>query len=89
MTITITIYSNDPTKYLIIMQLLLQLLGSDRLSILAANLQVSFLLFEAQREHLKFQIEQFIVKLMDIVNSDSNKITYEQRELALGKYASS
>lgn len=62
------------------------MLGTDRLSILAADLQVSFLLFESQREHLKFQMEQFIVKLMDLVNSDSNRIAYEQRELALGKY---
>uniref|UniRef100_A0ABD2VR02 SEC7 domain-containing protein n=1 Tax=Trichogramma kaykai TaxID=54128 RepID=A0ABD2VR02_9HYME len=62
---------------------LIVLLGTDRLSILAADVQVSFLLFESQREHLKFQLEQFIVKLMDIINSDSNRITYEQRELAL------
>lgn len=61
-------------------------MGTDRLSILAANLQVAFLLFESQREHLKFQLEQFMVKLMDLVNSDSNRISYEQRELALGKY---
>lgn len=64
----------------------IKLLGSDRLSILAANLEVAFLLFESQREHLKFQMEQFIIKLMDLVDSDSSKILYEQRELALGKY---
>ncbi|XP_043480044.1 Golgi-specific brefeldin A-resistance guanine nucleotide exchange factor 1 [Leptopilina heterotoma] len=62
---------------------LILLLGSDRLSILAANLQVSFLLFESQREHLKFQLEHYITKLMEIVNSESNRISYEQRELAL------
>ncbi|XP_043279451.1 Golgi-specific brefeldin A-resistance guanine nucleotide exchange factor 1 [Venturia canescens] len=62
--------------------LILQL-GTDRLSILAADLQVSFLLFESQREHLKFQLEHYILKLMEIVDSDSNRITYEQRELAL------
>ncbi|XP_058806216.1 Golgi-specific brefeldin A-resistance guanine nucleotide exchange factor 1-like [Phymastichus coffea] len=73
----LTLIKDDLARNLIL------LLGTDRLSILATNLQVSFLLFEAQREHLKFQMEQFIVKLMDIVNSDSNKITYEQRELAL------
>ncbi|CAB0040980.1 unnamed protein product [Trichogramma brassicae] len=66
-----------------LLQVVLELLGTDRLSILAADVQVSFLLFESQREHLKFQLEQFIVKLMDIINSDSNRITYEQRELAL------
>ncbi|XP_014204621.1 Golgi-specific brefeldin A-resistance guanine nucleotide exchange factor 1 isoform X2 [Copidosoma floridanum] len=62
---------------------LILLLGTDRLSILAANMQVSFLLFESQREHLKFQFEQFIVKLMELANTESNKIFYEQRELAL------
>ncbi|XP_031833133.2 sec7 domain-containing protein garz [Nomia melanderi] len=62
---------------------LILLLGTDRLSILAADLQVSFLLFESQREHLKFQMEHYITKLMEIVYSDSNRISYDQRELAL------
>ncbi|XP_076161643.1 sec7 domain-containing protein garz isoform X2 [Ptiloglossa arizonensis] len=62
---------------------LILLLGTDRLSILAADLQVSFLLFESQREHLKYQMEHYISKLMEIVNSDSNRISYDQRELAL------
>ncbi|XP_076680881.1 sec7 domain-containing protein garz [Andrena cerasifolii] len=62
---------------------LILLLGTDRLSILAVDLQVSFLLFESQREHLKFQMERYVTKLMEIVNSDSNRISYDQRELAL------
>ncbi|KZC11781.1 Golgi-specific brefeldin A-resistance guanine nucleotide exchange factor 1 [Dufourea novaeangliae] len=62
---------------------LILLLGTDRLSILAADLQVSFLLFESQKEHLKFQMEHYITKLMEIVNSESNRISYDQRELAL------
>lgn len=60
---------------------LILLLNTERLSILAGNLQVSFLLFESQREHLKFQFEQFILKLMEIISSE--RITYEQRELSL------
>lgn len=62
---------------------LILLLGTDRLSILAVDLQVSFLLFESQREHLKFQLEHYLIKLMEIVHSESNRILYEQRELAL------
>ncbi|EFN64799.1 Golgi-specific brefeldin A-resistance guanine nucleotide exchange factor 1 [Camponotus floridanus] len=62
---------------------LILLLGTDRLSILAVNLQVSFLLFESQREHLKFQLEHYLIKLMEIIHSESNRILYEQRELAL------
>ncbi|KAF7995834.1 hypothetical protein HCN44_006941 [Aphidius gifuensis] len=58
------------------------LLNTERLSILASNFQVSYLLFESQREHLKFQMEQFIIKLMEIIDSES-RITYEQRELSL------
>lgn len=72
--------------YVVIFSIPIQLLGSDRLSILAADLQVSFLLFESLREYLKFQIEYYFTKLMELVNSDSNRITYEQRELGLGKY---
>lgn len=64
-----------------------QLLGTDRLSILAVNLQVSYLLFESQREHLKFQLEHYLIKLMEIVVSESNRISYEQRELALGTFS--
>ncbi|KAL6262377.1 hypothetical protein P5V15_007466 [Pogonomyrmex californicus] len=62
---------------------LILLLGTDRLSILAVDLQISFLLFESQREHLKFQLEHYLIKLMEIVVSESNRISYEQRELAL------
>ena len=36
---------------------LLQLLQSERLSLFAAALRVSFLLFESMRSHLKFQLE--------------------------------
>lgn len=62
---------------------LLQLLNSERLSIFAADLQVSFLMFEALRTHLKFQLEFYLTKLIDIIVSDSMKITYEHKELAL------
>ncbi|XP_066598661.1 Golgi-specific brefeldin A-resistance guanine nucleotide exchange factor 1 [Prorops nasuta] len=62
---------------------LILLLGTERLSLLAADLQVSFLLFESQRKHLKFQMENYLNKLMEIISSDSNRILYEQRELSL------
>jgi hypothetical protein len=62
----------------------LQLLNSERLSIFAADLQVSFLLFEALRTHLKFQLEFYLTRVIDIIISDSPKITYEQKEIALG-----
>lgn len=62
---------------------LFSLLTSERLPIFAANLQVCFLLFESMRFHLKLQLESFLIKLTDIIGSESQKITYEIRELAL------
>ncbi|XP_044591772.1 Golgi-specific brefeldin A-resistance guanine nucleotide exchange factor 1 isoform X3 [Cotesia glomerata] len=62
---------------------LIVLLSTERLSILAADLQVAFLVFESQREHLKFQLEHYLLKLMEIIDSESSRISYEQRELAL------
>ncbi|XP_023706010.1 Golgi-specific brefeldin A-resistance guanine nucleotide exchange factor 1 isoform X5 [Cryptotermes secundus] len=62
---------------------LFSLLNTERLSIFAAALQVSFLLFEALRTHLKFQLEFYLTRVIDIIISDSPKITYEQKEIAL------
>ncbi|GLH14697.1 Golgi-specific brefeldin A-resistance guanine nucleotide exchange factor 1 [Gryllus bimaculatus] len=62
---------------------LFSLLNSERLSIFAADLQVCFLLFESLRTHLKFQLETYLNKLIDIIVSDSTKIPYEQKEIAL------
>jgi brefeldin A-resistance guanine nucleotide exchange factor 1 len=59
------------------------LLQSERLSIFAASLRLSFLLFEAMRSHLKLQLENYLLRLCDIITSDSLKITYDHREIAL------
>ncbi|XP_065333294.1 Golgi-specific brefeldin A-resistance guanine nucleotide exchange factor 1 isoform X2 [Cloeon dipterum] len=62
---------------------LFSLLSSERLSIFATTLQVSFLMFESMRTHLKFQLELYLNRLMDIIVSDSPKTLYEQKEMAL------
>nr|CAI5834185.1 unnamed protein product [Callosobruchus analis] len=62
---------------------LLSLLNTERLPIFAADLQVSFLMFESLRTHLKYQMECYLNKLMSIIVSDSAKITYEHKEMAL------
>jgi len=62
---------------------LYNLLSSERLAIYANTLRVSFLLFESLRFHLKLQIEHIFIKLMDIIVSDSNKITQEQKEMTI------
>ncbi|XP_022089573.1 Golgi-specific brefeldin A-resistance guanine nucleotide exchange factor 1-like [Acanthaster planci] len=62
---------------------LLALLQADRLSLFAASLRVCFMLFESMRTHLKFQLEMFLHKLMEIIISESVRIPYEQREMAL------
>jgi hypothetical protein len=79
----IIVFVNQPLD-LTSSSVLLQLLNSERLSIFAADLQVSFLLFEALRTHLKFQLEFYLTRVIDIIISDSPKIIYEQKEIALG-----
>lgn len=63
---------------------LFQLLNTEKLPIFASVLQVSFLLFESLRTHLKFQLERYLSRLTEIIVSDSSKISYEHREIALG-----
>lgn len=58
-------------------------MNTDRLSVFAADLRVCFLLFEALRDHLKFQLEAYLKKLSEIIASDNPKTPYEMRELAL------
>ncbi|CAO1373131.1 unnamed protein product [Diamesa tonsa] len=62
---------------------LFSLLNTERLPLFAANLQVCFLLFESLRYHLKFQLENYLIKLSDIIVSENTRIVYETRELAL------
>ncbi|GFS40758.1 golgi-specific brefeldin A-resistance guanine nucleotide exchange factor 1 [Nephila pilipes] len=62
---------------------LFALLSVERLTIFAASLRVSFLLFEALRTHLKFQLEMFLKTLMEMIVSETSKISYEQREISL------
>ncbi|XP_025837202.1 Golgi-specific brefeldin A-resistance guanine nucleotide exchange factor 1-like isoform X2 [Agrilus planipennis] len=62
---------------------LISLLHTERISIFAVNLQVSFLMFESLRIHLKFQLELYLTKLIEMITSDAIKVTYEHRELAL------
>lgn len=56
-------------------------MNSERVSIFALDLQVSFLLFESLRTHLKFQMESFLLKLVEIIVSDNAKNSYELKEI--------
>lgn len=60
---------------------MLQLLGTERISIFALDLQVSFLLFEALRFQLKFQLEAFFKKIIEIISMDTSKAIYELKEI--------
>lgn len=61
-----------------------QLLNTEKLSIFAAVLQLSFLVFESLRNHLKFQLEMYLIKLVEIITSnDLVKATVEHKETAL------
>ncbi|XP_040294611.1 Golgi-specific brefeldin A-resistance guanine nucleotide exchange factor 1 isoform X1 [Bufo bufo] len=62
---------------------LFQLLSGERLNLYAASLRACFLLFESMREHLKFQLEMYIKKLMDIITIENPKMLYEMKEMAL------
>ncbi|XP_026080192.1 Golgi-specific brefeldin A-resistance guanine nucleotide exchange factor 1 isoform X1 [Carassius auratus] len=62
---------------------LTQLLSVDRMNLYAASIRVCFLLFESMREHLKFQLEMYLKKLMDIITSENPKMPYEMKEMAL------
>ena len=58
--------------------------GSERVATFSATLWISYLVFATQRKHLKYQMEIFLVKLMEVVNNENNiKITYEHKELVL------
>ncbi|XP_067092095.1 Golgi-specific brefeldin A-resistance guanine nucleotide exchange factor 1 isoform X3 [Osmerus mordax] len=62
---------------------LFQLLSVDRMNLYAASLRACFLLFESMRGHLKFQLEMYLKKLMDIITSENLKMPYEMKEMAL------
>uniref|UniRef100_M3ZUN6 Golgi brefeldin A resistant guanine nucleotide exchange factor 1 n=1 Tax=Xiphophorus maculatus TaxID=8083 RepID=M3ZUN6_XIPMA len=62
---------------------LFQLLSVERMNLYASSMRVCFLLFESMREHLKFQLEMYLKKLMDIITSENTKMPYEMKELGL------
>ncbi|XP_058062506.1 Golgi-specific brefeldin A-resistance guanine nucleotide exchange factor 1 [Anopheles bellator] len=62
---------------------LFALLATERISIFAADLQLCFLLFEALRAQLKFQLEHYLTRVADMIMNDSPRILYEARELAM------
>lgn len=62
---------------------LIQLLSVDRMNLYAASMRVCFLLFESMRGPLKFQLEMYLKKLMDIITSENPKMPYEMKEMAL------
>jgi golgi-specific brefeldin A-resistance guanine nucleotide exchange factor 1 len=62
---------------------LFSLLSSEKLSVLAAACRLCFLLFEAMRTRLKFQMELYVTKLMEIVVHESPKMAFERRLVAL------
>ncbi|GFO18536.1 Golgi-specific brefeldin a-resistance guanine nucleotide exchange factor 1 isoform a [Plakobranchus ocellatus] len=62
---------------------LAMLLQSERISLFAASMRLGFLIFESMRSHLKFQLENYLLRVGEIIVSDNLKITYDHREIAL------
>ncbi|XP_027210756.1 Golgi-specific brefeldin A-resistance guanine nucleotide exchange factor 1 isoform X2 [Penaeus vannamei] len=54
-----------------------------RLSIFMASLRMCTLLCESLRSHLKFQVEMFLNKLMEIITSEAPNVSYAHKELGL------
>ena len=61
----------------------ISLLGSERVGVFASCLRCCFLMFGVLRSHLKLQLESFLNKLSELISSESNRVTQEQRELSL------
>ncbi|XP_022788096.1 Golgi-specific brefeldin A-resistance guanine nucleotide exchange factor 1-like isoform X3 [Stylophora pistillata] len=59
------------------------LIQCDVLGLFTMAMRVCFLLFEGLRTELKFQMEMFFKKLMDILSLDPQIVPYEKRELTL------
>lgn len=62
---------------------LFQMLSLERMNLYASSIRVCFLLFESMRVHLKFQLEMYLKKLLDIITSENSKMPYEMKEMAL------
>lgn len=63
---------------------LVLLLASERVATFSSTLWISYLVFATQRRHLKYQMEIFLTRLIELVNNENNqKITYEHKELVL------
>ena len=62
---------------------LVSLLSAERIGTFSSALWVSYMMFESQRDHLKFQLEIFLNKLIEVVCTESQRVTYEHKELAL------
>merc|ERR1719334_397681 len=62
---------------------LVNLLNSERVAVFSAALRSCFLLFDCLRSHLKLQLEHFLVKLAEVIATESARVSYEQKELSL------
>uniref|UniRef100_A0A5K3FVB2 SEC7 domain-containing protein n=1 Tax=Mesocestoides corti TaxID=53468 RepID=A0A5K3FVB2_MESCO len=69
--------ATDMTKYL------MMLLYWERINLFSCTLRVCFLLFESLRVHLKLQLEVYFQRLIALISSENERITYEHREIAL------
>lgn len=61
-------------------------MNKERMQIFSRTLNVAFLLFKSMRFHLKFQMEYFLTRLSEIIISETAKVSYEKREIALSKF---
>jgi len=62
---------------------LISLLGTERIGLFSSSLRCCFLVYSSMRPHLKLQLEFFLSKLSELINSESPRISFEQKQLSL------
>jgi brefeldin A-resistance guanine nucleotide exchange factor 1 len=62
---------------------LISLLATERVGMFSAALRCCFLILSELRGSLKLQLEQYLNKLVNLIGSDSNRVSYQHKELAL------
>ncbi|XP_065314924.1 Golgi-specific brefeldin A-resistance guanine nucleotide exchange factor 1-like isoform X2 [Gordionus sp. m RMFG-2023] len=60
---------------------LIELLKSEKITIIASTLRLAFFLFRSSRRHLKYQMEMFFGKILEIISLEG--VLYQKKEYIL------
>ena len=62
---------------------LISLLSTERVGTFAATIRCCFLVFSVLKSKLKLQLEGFLMKISEIINSEGGRVSQEQKELSI------